>query len=296
MVRAAIDIGSNSILLVVVDDGRVVHDEARVVGLGRGLGEVGVFRPERMEGAISVLRDYANRAKELGVAPAAVRAVATSASRRALNATTFFAAVARATGLRVDVISGDEEARLTWLGGVSGIEVAPGPVLLLDPGGGSTEVILGEAGHIHYRESLELGTVRLTDAFLGYGQVEPASLARARREIDDAFASIHLPVPPRTAVAVAGTATTLSATGAGLQTYAADAVHNSALSSAQLRTWIDRLLVASPDERRALVPVSPERADTLLAGACILLRALELTRRQAWRVSDRGLRFGLVAE
>ncbi len=291
--KAAIDIGSNSILLTVADDGQVVHDEARVVGLGRGLGEVGVFRPERMESAMAVLRDYANRARELGAAD--VRAVATSASRRALNATTFFAAVTKATGLRVEVISGEEEARLTWLGGVSGIAVSPGPVLLLDPGGGSTEVIVGEAGQIHQRISLEIGTVRLTDAHLGYGQVDPASLARARQEIDNAFAALRLNVSPRTAVAVAGTATTLSATASGLQTYDAGGVHNSVLSAAQLRTWIDRLLVAGPDERRALVPVSPERADTLLAGACILLRALDLTRRQTWRVSDRGLRYGLLA-
>ena len=295
MVKAAIDIGSNSILLLIAQDGCVLHDEARVVGLGRGLAEVGVFRPERMEAGLAVLRDYAEMAREFGVPAAAVRAVATSASRRALNATTFFAAVAKTTGLKVEVISGDEEARLTWLGGISGIELAPGPVLLVDPGGGSTEVILGEAGQIRHRVSLEIGTVRLTDAHLGYGHVDPAGLARARRDIEEAFAAVHLPLAPRTAVAVAGTATALSAAAAGLHRYDAVAVHNSVLSSAQLRTWIDRLLMAGPEERRALVPASPERADTLLAGACILLRALALTRRQGWRVSDRGLRFGLLA-
>ncbi len=294
--KAAIDIGSNSLLLLVMDGDRVVHDEARVVGLGRGLGERGLFRPERMESALSVLGEYAARAQALGVPAADVRAVATSASRRALNATSFYAQVLRQTGLHVRVIDGDEEARLTWLGGVSGLELPPGPVLLVDPGGGSTEVILGEGGHVHRRVSLEIGTVRLTDRHLGYGAVEPSALARARAEIDAAFADVVLPVPPRAAIAVAGTATTLAAASLGLLQYDPDVVHNSLLPAAALRAWIDRLLAAGPDERRALVPVSPDRADTLLIGACILLKALELTRRQAWRVSDRGLRYGVLSD
>lgn len=294
--KAAIDIGSNSLLLLVMDGDRVVHDEARVVGLGRGLGERGIFRPERMEAALAVLQDYATRARELGVPAAQIRAVATSASRRALNAATFYAQVQRTTGIAVQVIPGEEEARLTWLGGVSGIDVSPGPVVLVDPGGGSTEVIVGEGGHIHTRVSLEIGTVRLTDELLGYGHVEPAALARARAKIDEAFASVQLPVVPKSAIAVAGTATTLAAATLGLTTYDPVQVHNSTLTAAHLRTWIDRLLAATPDQRRELLVVSPERADTALIGACILLRGLELTRRQAWRVSDRGLRFGLLSD
>lgn len=292
--KAAIDIGSNSLLLLVMDGERVVHDEARVIGLGKGLGEVGVFRPDRMEAALATLKDYAARAAELGVPAGEVRAVATSASRRALNAATFYAQVQKVTGIKVQVVSGDEEARLTWLGGVSGVEVAPGPVLLLDPGGGSTEVILGEGNHIHHRVSLEIGTVRLTEKHLGYGTVEPAALARARAEIDAAFAAVKLPRAPKSAVAVAGTATTLAAASLGLDAYDPAAVHNSMLPAGTLRSWVDRLLAADPAQRRAMFVVSPERADTLLIGACILLRGLELTRRQAWRVSDRGLRYGVL--
>lgn len=293
--RAAIDVGSNSILLLVAeDDGRVVHDEARVVGLGRGMGERGVFRPDRMEAALACLDAYAAIAASHGVPAEKVRAVATSASRRALNAATFYGNVRSRTGLRVEVISGDEEARLTYLGGVSGLDLPPGPVLLCDPGGGSTEVILGEGRQIHARMSLEIGTVRLTEAFLGYGQVEPAALGRLRAHVDEAVRRIELPVTPRAAVAVAGTATTLAAADLGLAAYDGSRVHGSSLTTAALRTWIDRLLEATPERRRELVAVSPDRADTVLAGAVILLRVLELTRRQAWRVSDRGLRFGLL--
>ncbi len=294
--NASIDIGSNSILLLIMDGERVVHDEARVVGLGRGMGDTGVFRPERMEAAIAALRDYAAIATTHGLAPSAVRAVATSASRRALNATTFYANVRRQTGINVEVITGEDEARFTYLGGLTGLTLAAGPVLLCDPGGGSTEIILGEGRKILYRTSLEIGTVRLTDAFLGYERVEPAALARCRAAVDAAVGGVSLPARPRAAVAVAGTATSLAAASLDLATYDAARVHNSVLPATQLRTWGDRLLAASPGERRSLIVASPDRADTLLAGVVILLAVLGLSGRQSYRISDRGLRFGALRD
>lgn len=294
--RAAIDIGSNSLLLLIADGEQVVHDEAQVVGLGRGLGERGLFRPDRMEAALAVLSAFAARAAASGIGAGDIKVVATSASRRALNAGTFFASVQKTTGLRVQVISGEEEARLTWLGGLSGLTLPEGPVLLCDPGGGSTEIILGEAGQIRQRISLEIGTVRLTERHLGYGTIDPKKLALVREEIDEQVRPLRWAVEPRAVVAVAGTATTLAAATLGLAQYEPLRVHNSLLSDAALRTWIDRLLAATPDERRALIAVSPERADTLLAGACILLRVLESTRRHQWRISDRGLRYGALSD
>jgi exopolyphosphatase/guanosine-5'-triphosphate,3'-diphosphate pyrophosphatase len=291
VVTAAVDIGSNSVLLLVRDGDRVLHDEARVVGLGRGLGERGLFRPDRMDAALEVLEAYAARANELGAGP--IRAVATSASRRALNAATFYARVRERTGIQVEVISGEEEARLTWRGGIDGLALPSGPILLCDPGGGSTEVIVGEAGHIRERVSLELGTVRLTEQFLGYGVVDPGPLARLRAHVDAVVSGVTLPVAPRVAVAVAGTATTLAAMELGLESYDGARVHGASLPAASLRRFLDRLLAATPEERRRIARVSPDRADTLLAGTVILLRVLELARRQAWRVSDRGLRYGL---
>ena len=294
--KAAIDIGSNSLLLLVVDaQGNVVHDEARVVGLGKGLGESGMFKTDRMEAAMDALRDYAAIASTFGVKAADVRAVATSASRRALNATNFYGAVRARTGLRVQVVAGEEEARLTYLGGIAGMDLPGGPVLLCDPGGGSTEVILGEGEAIHFRTSLEIGTVRLTEQYLGYGTVDTGALARLRAHVDRAVAGVELPALPRAALAVAGTATTLAAAELGLSAYDPARVHGSTLTAGALRGWVDRLMVADPAERRALVAVSPERADTVLAGACILLRVLELARKQHFRISDRGLRYALVA-
>ena len=297
MPRASIDLGSNSVLLLVLaDDGAVLHDEARVIGLGRGLGDRGLFRPDRMDAAVEALREYAASATALGVAPELVKAVATSASRRALNATTFFDRVKKDTGIQFRVISGEEEALLTWLGARQGLDLPNGPVGLVDLGGGSTEIVLGERDVVQFRCSMEIGTVRLTDQYLdgGRGRVDPRALARLREHVDEVVGGVTWPLTPRVLIAVAGTATTLAAMELGLETYDGARVHGSRLTRAALRRWIDRLLDADPEQRRALAAVSPERADTLLAGACVLEAVLSHARRETLIISDRGLRHGVA--
>lgn len=293
---ASIDIGSNSLLLLVQGAaGDTVLDVQNVVGLGKGMGpERGLFRPDRMAAALEVLGAYATQAAALGVAPEQIRAVATSASRRAMNAPSFYEEVRRKTGIRVEVISGEEEARYTWLGSLAGIDLPAGALMVVDPGGGSTEVIVGEGRQMRSRVSLEIGTVRLTEQYLGYGTVSPADYARLRAHVDGVVGGLAVPTIPKALVAVAGTATTLAALELGLAKYEPTKVHGATLSAAALRTWIDRLLPATADERKSMVAVSPGRADTLLAGATILLRVLEQARRQACRVSDRGLRHGVL--
>jgi exopolyphosphatase/guanosine-5'-triphosphate,3'-diphosphate pyrophosphatase len=294
--RASIDVGSNSLLLLVQDDaGMTLADEQQIIGLGKGLGpERGLFRPDRMEAGMAVFRDYADRAKALGVQPPQIRAVATSAARRALNAATFFADVQRKTGIKVEVISGEEEARYTWLGCLEGIDLPAGTCMVVDPGGGSTEAIFGEGRQMRSRLSMEVGTVRLTEQFLGYGAVSATAYAKLRAHVDEVVGALVVESIPRVVVAVAGTATTLMALELGLTSYEPAKIHGGTLSAGALRKWIDRLLAASPEERQKLVAVSPGRADTLLAGATILVRVLEQARRQACRVSNRGLRHGVL--
>ena len=298
MPKASIDIGSNSLLLLVVgDDGAVLHDEARVVGLGRGLGDRGLFRPDRMDAAVEVLAAYAARAAELGVPPATVRVAATSAARRALNAATFVERIRKETGLLVRIIEGEEEALLTWTGALAGLTLPDGPVGVADLGGGSTEVVVGERDVLQLRTSLEIGTVRLTDQFLdgGRGRVDPRALARLKDHVNRVVQTVTWQPLPRALVCVAGTATTLMALELGLTTYDGARVHGGKLGRAALRRWIDRLLDADPDERRALVAVSPDRADTLLAGAIVLMALADHSRRETLIISDGGLRHGLLA-
>lgn len=299
MPRAAIDIGSNSLLLTVVDDdARVVHDEARVVGLGRGLGDRGLLAPDRMSAAEGVLTEYVATAKRLGVEPWAIRAVATSAARRAMNAQTWLAKVQRRLGLRVRVIAGEEEARLTWLGALRDLDLPEGPILVVDLGGGSTELVLGDADRVLTRVSLEIGSVRSTEAFLPgslTGMTDPGGLARLRQHVDIEVAKVALAPAPRVVIGVAGTVTTLATLALGLDRYDPDAVHASRITRVDLARFVDRLLPASLDDRRAMVPAAPDRADFLVAGATILDRVLAAARRPGMTVSDRGLRFGLLA-
>jgi exopolyphosphatase/guanosine-5'-triphosphate,3'-diphosphate pyrophosphatase len=299
MPKAAIDIGSNSILLLVADDaGRILHDEARVVGLGRGLGDRGLIAPDRLAAAEACLDEYVGTAAKLGVEAWQIKAVATSAARRAMNAQTWTGRLQRTLGLRVRIISGEEEARLTWLGACRDLDLPDGPLLVIDLGGGSTELVLGEGDRIMHRVSLEVGSVRLTEAYLkplASGAYDPMGLAKLRNFVDVSVGTAKLDPAPRTVVGVAGTVTTLASMALGMTTYEAEKVHGSRLTRADLAGFIDRLLPANPAERRALAPAAPDRADYLLAGATILDRVLAAARRPQLLVSDRGLRFGVIA-
>lgn len=306
MNRAAIDIGSNTLLLVVVDDtGAVLHDEARVVGLGRGLGDRGVFAPDRLAAAEEVLRSFVGTARRFGIEPWAIEAVATSGGRRAMNAGTFFERIRRDTGLRVRIVTGEEEAHLTWLGAQRdlfgpGGEGPEAPLLVVDLGGGSTELVLGEGERVFHRVSLEIGTVRLTEQLLCQrGRVpdrfDAGQVARLRERVEMELEKARLDPLPRTVVGVAGTVTTLAAMQLGLERYDSARVHGSTLSRVDLGRWADRLLAADAAQRRQLAAVSPERAEWLLAGAVVLDRVLAAAKRPSLVVSDRGLRFGLLA-
>ncbi len=296
--KAAIDIGSNSLLLTVLDEaGAIVHDEARVVGLGRGLGDRGLFAPDRIAAAMEVLEAYVATAKAHGVEAWSIKAAATSAARRAMNAETFFARVSRKLGLRVKIISGDEEARLTWLGSQRDLDVGDARILVIDLGGGSTELVLGRGEDVDHRQSLEIGSVRLTEKFLRQGPTgayDSSGLADMRKYVDTEVARFALDPLPEVVVGVAGTVTTLAAMRLGLVAYDSARVHASGLTREDLARFTDQLLPADPEQRRRLAAVAPERGDYLLAGVTILDRVLAAAKRTSLVVSDRGLRFGLL--
>ncbi len=295
MPRAAIDLGSNSILLVVAgDDGAVLHDEARVVGLGRGLGDRGLLAPDRIRAAEAAITDYLEVCRGHGVEPWAIKAVATSAARRAMNAGTWLGRLKRRFGLQVDIISGEDEARWTWRGARSGLELPDGPLLVVDLGGGSTELSLGWDRHLEWSTSLEVGSVRLTEAFLGTDRVEPGDAARLRNHLDTVLGQLGPEEPPVAAIGVAGTVTTLAAIVVGLEAWDEERLHGMRLGRDDLARCIDLLLPLGPEGRRALVPVAPERADYLVAGAALLDKVLEVFRRPHLVVSTRGLRYGLL--
>lgn len=295
--RAAIDLGSNSVLLTVISEtGEVLHDEARVVGLGRGIGDSGYIHPDRMESAIAALIDYAEIAERFGIENGNVQAFATSASRRAKNSDQFYKRVEAEAGLIFTIISGEEEARLTYIGAIGGIVNNQEPVAVIDLGGGSTEVVQGVGPELQSGVSLELGSTRLTEDFLGHGVTEPDRYKDMVSRISQLVSSLSVTSTPEVVICVAGTATTLAAISLGLTAWDPLRVHGSVMSRAALQGLIVRLKEASKSERRLIAAVSPDRADSLLAGATVIDLLLGKLGVESTVISVRGLRFGLLSE
>ncbi len=295
MSRAAIDLGSNSaVLLVLGDDGTRLLDQGAVVGLGTGLGDGGAFAHDRMHAALEALAVYSARAQYFGVPPEDVVCVATSAARRASNAEAFFHRVHRATGLRFDILEGTEEARLTWLGATS--DLGEADAVVLDIGGGSTEIVWGHPGGSPTgRVSLEIGTVRHTEALLGLERHDPIGLPELRAQIAvalDALPEIH----PGRVVGVAGSALTLAAVHFGHDRLDPSQLHGLELPLEGIEQIATRLLQMTPDQRRAAVPASPERAQYLVAGATLAAMVLRHLGVSTLTTSTHDLRDGALLD
>ncbi len=286
MVRAAIDVGSNSLLLTVMDDTRVLHDEARIVGLGTGLGDGGRMQASRRQHGFEVLRSYVGIAATLGVEAQDIRAAATSGARRATDAPVFFSRVREELGLDVRTIAGDEEARLSWRGALHGLQLR-WPVLLIDLGGGSTELVTGSHEEtMTWRSSREYGAVRLQEAHAD-------DLEAMGAQVDQDLKG--LPLHAEQVVAVAGTATMFGAMELGLKRWDGAAIHGLSISRHQLQTWMQRFSQATPEQRRRMAHLAPERGPYLAGGALVLDRVLAAARAEGLVLSNGGLRFGLLA-
>jgi exopolyphosphatase/guanosine-5'-triphosphate,3'-diphosphate pyrophosphatase len=281
---AAIDCGTNSIRLLVADvttgsDGvlalRDVHRETRIVRLGQGVDATGMLAPEALERTRAALVDYTAVVRRKGAER--VRMVATSATRDAGNRDEFFGMVRETLGVDAEVISGDEEASLSFVGAVGDLDPDDGPFVVVDVGGGSTELVVGtlEDGKatVQAARSVDVGSVRITERCLAGDPSTPDEVAQAREVatgiLDEAFAAV--PVEGvRTWVGVAGTITTLSAVAQRLQEYDPDAVHLSRLSLGDLHRVADELLGMSREERSGHPAIHPGRIDVIGGGALIV--------------------------
>ena len=304
---ATIDIGTNSVLLLVAErrDGAIVPvvERATITRLGRGVDRTRAFDPAAVEATLACLAEYAEEIRRSGAAR--VDIVGTSAMRDARGGEDFRARVAGLLGHEPRVISGDEEAELTFTGALSGLEIE-GPALVFDLGGGSTELIRGavRAGSATLARavSIDVGSVRLTERCLLSDPPRPEEIAEVRRTaralLDEALITIGAPEPAAQLVGVAGTVTTLAAYALGVAPYDAARVHGARLS-AELITRSSRELAAlSVAQRRALPTIEPKRADVIVAGALVTEEILAWARpftRGDLLVSDRGVRWGLAA-
>lgn len=283
-VVAAIDCGTDSIRLYVAraeSAGLVeLHREMRIVRLGQGVDATGEFAAEALERVRVALDEYVTTA--IGLGATRVRMVATSAARDVSNREAFLeltaAALGRITpGARAEVIAGTEEAELSYRGATAGLASAD-PVLVVDLGGGSTELVVGSGGTVAHAFSADIGCVRITERALHTDPPPPAEVAEATWHIDAALDGATAVVPldgVRTWIGVAGTFTTLAALALGLDEYDPVRIHGARVPLGDLSVLCRRLVRMTAAERLALGPMHPGRADVIGGGALVALRLAE---------------------
>jgi exopolyphosphatase / guanosine-5'-triphosphate,3'-diphosphate pyrophosphatase len=285
-VVAAIDCGTNSTRLLVAErdaDGsmRTIERLMRITRLGRGVDATGALEPEAVDRTVEVLREYRQVMERHGVAsdPTAVRMTATSAARDAANREEFFAAAEAAIGVRPELITGTEEAALSFRGATTGLDPADGPFLVVDIGGGSTEFALGTK-EPEASISLDMGCVRLTEKFLQHDPPLPEELSNCLHEVELFLDDVRREIPDldlaRTFVGLAGTVSTTAAVEIGLATYDRDRIHGFRLTKAAVEDVFRTLATETVEERKDNPGMEPERADVIVGGLCVLV---ELMRR-----------------
>lgn len=297
---AAIDIGTNTVLLLVAEqaeDGTLVavEEHARITRLGQGVDRTGKLDPDAVARTNAVLAEYGAIAKRLGAERRAV--VGTSAMRDAAGGEAVRAQVEAQLGVPAAVLSGDEEARLTFRGALSGIEgVAPtDDVRVFDIGGGSTEVVHGRrAGEVAYARSYDVGSVRLTERHVRTDPPTADELRAVAADASAAFAEVPEFQAAHPPVGIAGTMTTLAACSLKMTTYDSARVHGRKMSLTTLRALVAELAALPLAERTTYPGLEPKRADVIVAGGTIALAYLDRVGATEVLVSDRGVRWGLA--
>jgi exopolyphosphatase/guanosine-5'-triphosphate,3'-diphosphate pyrophosphatase len=298
---AAIDCGTNSIRLLIadIDDGRLTDVARRmeIVRLGEGVDRTGRLSDAALARTRKALTGYAAEIADLGISR--IRMCATSASRDASNAADFRDMVRGVLGVDPEVITGDEEARLSFTGAAAGL-TAEAPYLMVDIGGGSTEFMTGSTG-VEHAISMDIGCVRMTERHLHDDPPTAAQIEAATRDITAAVDTALAAVPgdsARTLVGLAGTVTTVTALALGLPAYEADRIHHARVSRQQVAKVTDDLLAMPLSERLALPVMHPGRADVIGGGALILKIIMERSGQDTVVASEHdildGIAYGLV--
>ena len=299
---AAVDIGTNTVLLLVAErdaNGTLVavDERAIITRLGQGVDRTRALLPEAVARTQAAIEEFAGIIQRLGASR--IDVVGTSAMRDASGSDALRAFVEATLGVPARTISGDEESRLTFAGALSGL---PGvgteeAVRVFDIGGGSTEVVHGVAhGAIAYATSFDVGSVRLTERFVPQpaDAMPRATFDAIRAYARESFATIPAFETTRPPVGIAGTMTTLAAVAQAMETYDGARVHGSVLDVRAIEELVWRLARMPLAERARMPGLEPKRADVIVAGGLIALAYLEQTKANVVMVSDRGVRWGLA--
>jgi exopolyphosphatase/guanosine-5'-triphosphate,3'-diphosphate pyrophosphatase len=298
---AAIDCGTNSTrLLVAGADGLVLERLMRITRLGEGVDATRSLSPEAVARTITVLGEYRAVMDSHGVTRG--RLVATSAVRDAANGDTFLAAAAEATGLGAELLSGRQEGELSFAGATAhlpGEMGSAGPILVVDIGGGSTELVVGEPGRSAVTTvSLEIGCVRLTERFLTSEPPRPEELEAAQRHVEDELVRARHRLPAlgsgRTLVGLAGTVSTLAALELGLDHYSRERIHHAVLSRRLVDRWLSVLAHENRAARMRRSGMVEGRADVIVGGALVLASVMRVFHCDRCLVSEDDILDGMV--
>jgi len=302
---AAIDCGTNSTRLLIAAGGAVLERHMRITRLGQGVDATHTLSRDAMARTVSVLVDYRQLMDHHGVVRA--RLVATSAARDATNAEEFLSAALEATGVRPEILSGIEEGALSFAGATAHVpdaELGPGPVLVVDIGGGSTELVAGERApgaspRMVSAVSLDLGCVRVAERFFGHDPPRPDELAEARRVVDSQLAVGRDALPPLArgglCIGLAGTVSTLAQLQGGVAHYARHEVHHRVLTRDNVVHWLETLAGEDRHARLERPGMVPGRADVIVGGVLILDAVMAAFDRGQCLVSEDDILDGLVA-
>ena len=297
MKKAVIDIGSNSVKFLVSElasDGIIknILDTNEIARLGEGLEKDGLLTEEAIKRNTEAVRGFYEKAVEMGACE--VKAVGTMALRKAKNRDEFLKRVKNACGLEISVVPGEEEARLSYLGVLSGFSFEDEAVTAFDTGGGSTEFIFGEGRELKERFSINLGANRIKENYLISDPVSDAEIKRAREDILNELKDAGIKKEHSLLIGIGGTVTTMASVKAKMEVYDADKIQGSVLTKADVEAELAMCKNMTVEERRRIVGLHPKRAEIVVAGALIVDTIMETAGAKELKVSDRGLRHGLM--
>jgi len=296
---AAIDVGTNSVKLNVgerLDDGewRTVVDRSEMTRLGEGIHETGRLGEEAVRRTVDAIAELADEARRAGAEEIAV--VGTAGLRQAVNSDEFLDAVRERAGVLVEVIAGDEEARLSFLAAADALHLGTGRLGVFETGGGSSQFTFGEDGRVQERFSLDLGAVPVTERFGLDRAVDEQTVAAAREAIASQLGPLEGRPPLDVLVGIGGAITNLAGVQLGLDRYEPGRVRGLELGAAEVDRQIELYRTRDAEERRGIRGLQPKRAEVILAGACIVRTVLAKLGRDSLTVSDQGLRHGVLLE
>ena len=296
---AVIDVGTNSVKFHIGErhvDGtwRTVVDRAELTRLGEGLTKQGVIIDVAQERTTAAIAGMVDEAKQYSVHAIAV--VGTAGLRIATNANDVATTIQARTGVQIEVLSGEEEARLAYLAARSGLGLRIGSLLVFDTGGGSSQFTFGQDDNVTERFSVDVGAIRYTERYGLDSTVSPEVLREAMAAISADLSRIEGFPAPDALVGMGGAVTNITAVKHQLATYDPAVVQGSVLDRAEIDRQIEMYRLLDTNARRAIVGLQPKRAEVILAGACVVRTIMEKLGKENFTVSDRGLRHGVLAE